>query len=81
MNHQDAIQRLTNQRVNIMNTYTIIEAQNVNSTREGTEIQAKDLTSAKRAASKAQCFQGTVLKIEQNGVLVAYKENNVWINA
>ena len=63
-----------------MNTYTIIEAQNINSVREGTEIQAKDLTSAKRAASKAQCFQSTVLKIEQNGCLVAYKDANGWTN-
>ena len=57
-----------------MNTYTIIEAQNINSVREGTEIQAKNLASAKRAASKSQCFQGTVLKIEQNNQLVAYKD-------
>ena len=63
-----------------MNTYTIIEAQNVNSTREGTEIQAKNLASAKRAASKSQCFQGTVLKIEQNGRMVAYKDANGWTN-
>jgi len=63
-----------------MNTYTIIEAQNVNSTREGVEIQAKNLASAKRAATKAQCFQGTVLKIESNGSLVAYKDANGWTN-
>lgn len=63
-----------------MNTYTIIEAQNVNSTRDGVEIQAKDLTSAKRAASRTQCFHGTVLKIEQNGRLIAYKDANGWTN-
>jgi hypothetical protein len=63
-----------------MNTYTIIEAQNINSVREGTEIQAKNLASAKRAASKSQCFQGTVLKIEQNNQLVAYKDANGWTN-
>ena len=63
-----------------MNTYTIIEAQNLNSVRDGVEIQAKDIKSAKRAATKAQCFYGTVLKIESNGVLVAYKDDNGWTN-
>jgi hypothetical protein len=64
----------------IMNTYTVIEAQNMNSTREGKQITTKDLVSAKRAASKAQCFHGTILKIEQNGRLVAYKDANGWTN-
>jgi ribosomal protein L19 len=64
-----------------MNTYTIIEAQNINSVREGTEIKSKNLASAKRFASKAQVFQGTVLKIEQNGRLIAYKDANGWTNS
>ena len=63
-----------------MNTYTIIEAQNLNSVRDGVEIKAKDIKSAKRAATKAQYFHGTVLKIESNGVLVAYKDDNGWTN-
>lgn len=63
-----------------MNTYTIIEAQNLNSVRDGVEIKAKDIKSAKRAASKAQFFHGTILKIEQNGRLVAYKDANGWTN-
>lgn len=64
-----------------MNTYTITETQNANSTREGIEIQAINLTAAKRAASKAQCFEGTVLSIySQNGVLLARKQKT-WVNA
>jgi hypothetical protein len=63
-----------------MNTYTIIEVQNVNSQRDGVQIQVKDLASAKRAANKAQCFHGTTLKIEANGVLLAYKTNGRWTN-
>lgn len=82
MNHQDEIHGVSsqNQRVNIMNTYTIIEVQNSNSTREGTKVQAKDLASAKRAASKMQCFYGTVLKVLLNGNLLAIKENGAWSN-
>lgn len=76
---RDTVSSLNKAR-NKMNTYTISETQNVNSTREGTVIQAKNLTSAKRAANKAQYFQGTVLKVEQNGRLIAYKEDGVWTN-
>ncbi len=64
-----------------MNTYTIIEVQNANSTREGVEIQAKDLASAKRTATKSQFFHGTVLKVLMNGQLLAIKENGAWSNA
>lgn len=64
-----------------MNTYTITETQNTNSTREGAQIQAANLAAAKRAASKAQCFEGTVLSIySENGTLLARKEKS-WVNA
>lgn len=64
-----------------MNTYTITETQNANSTREGVKIEAANLSAAKRAASKSQCFEGTVLSIyTQNGVLLARKEKS-WVNA
>lgn len=64
-----------------MNTYTITEKQNLNSVRKGAEFQAKDLTAAKRIASREKMFQGTVMTVEQNGRLLAYKESGVWTNA
>ncbi len=64
-----------------MNTYTITEKQNLNSVRQGAEFQAKDLTAAKRIASREKMFKGTVMTIEQNGRLVAYKEAGAWTNA
>lgn len=64
------------------NIYIVKEVQNVNSERKGKRIEAKDLTAAKRAASRAQFFQGTVMKIENEaGALLAYKEGSRWIDA
>jgi len=57
-----------------MNTYYVTEKQNINSTREAEKIQAKDLTHAKRKASRMQAFHGTVLEIEDSsGATVAVK--------
>lgn len=47
-----------------MNTYIITEKQGLNSASRGERIEAADLTSAKRAASRMQMFQNTVLTIE-----------------
>lgn len=65
-----------------MATYIIKEVQDVNSEREGTQIEAKNLRAAKRAASRGQFYQGTVLKIENEiGILLAYKESGkFWVN-
>lgn len=64
------------------NIYIIKEVQNVNSERKGERIEAASLSAAKRAASRAQMFQGSVMKIENvAGVLLACKENGRWIEA
>lgn len=64
------------------NQYIIKEVQNLNSERKGTKIEVTSLLSAKRTASKMQCFQGTVMRIESlNGVLLSYKEyNKSWVD-
>lgn len=65
--------------------FYVAEVQNVNSVREAEEISAKDLTEAKRKASRGQAFCGTVLvigtEIDENGFitdLLVYKENGKW---
>lgn len=64
-----------------MSNYYISETQNINSIREGELVKAKTLVEAKRLASKMQCFCGTVMKIESNNNLVAYKEDGKkWVN-
>lgn len=64
-----------------MNTYTITEKQNFNSVREPSlTAEFKDLAAAKRAATKNQAFFGTVLVIECEGVEVARKAKNKWVN-
>ena len=64
-----------------MKTYTITEKQNKNSTRDGVEIILNSLTSAKRYATKNQCFQGTFLEISEGGIVVAQKEDGgKWVN-
>ena len=66
-----------------MKTFTIIEAQNTNSIREGVSVELSDLSAAKRYATKNQCFYGTALMIEVDGVLVAQKsheKNSKWVN-
>ena len=66
-----------------MTTYTIIEAYNLQSTRDGVDVELNDISAAKRYATKNQCFQNTALIIEVSGVRVAVKENGYnkkWIN-
>ena len=63
-----------------MNTYLITESNHLNSRREGVEFKFKDLTKAKRFASRAQVFCGTVLAISVCGDLVSYKKDGKWID-
>ena len=65
--------------------FYVAEVQNVNSVREAEEISAKDLTEAKRKASRGQFFQGTVFvigtEINQDGFIMnplVYKEHGKW---
>lgn len=57
-------------------TYYINEKQNANSHRDGAKkTSAMTLTAAKRAASRAQFFRGTVVTVEDAaGTTLAYKE-------
>ena len=64
-----------------MTTYIITEKQNLNSVRAGVSFDAKDLAAAKRIAAREKMFQGTVMTIEQNGRLLAYRESGKWVNA
>ena len=60
-----------------MNKYTVIEKQNSASQREGVQVEAINLTQAKRKASKAQVFQGTFLDLlDSAGNTVAVKEKS-----
>ena len=61
-----------------MKTYTITEKQDINSYREPVEILAKNLTAAKRVASKNQAFFGTVLEISDFHGVVSIKEDGKW---
>lgn len=68
-----------------MQTYTIIEAASVQaahylaSGRHGKKITVLNLSAAKRVASRAQHFQGSVLAIfAQNGAAIAFKEEGQW---
>lgn len=63
-----------------MNTYTITETQTINCTRDGYDIQAKNLSAAKMIATKGKSFYGTVLSIYENGSRVAFKASNGWVS-
>ena len=66
-----------------MTTFTIIEAQNVNSVRDGVTVELNSLSAAKRYATKNQSFFGTALMIEVDGVRVAQKSHenkSKWVN-
>lgn len=67
---------------NIMK-FIVTEKQSLNSVRRGEVVDAKDLAAAKRAASRAQMFQATVLTVEDEaGTLLAWKPwRGAWINA
>jgi len=58
--------------------YIISEVQYVNSCKEGEIIEAKNLTDAKRKATKMQAWQGSIMKISTNGECVACKEHGGW---
>jgi len=62
-------------------TYDVTEKQNLSSARGGNKVTARSLSGAKVKASSGQVFKDTVLTIEQDGVLLAYKENGKWTNA
>lgn len=65
-----------------MKKYIVRELQNAQSKREGTEIEAINLSSAKLKATRDQFYEGTVLKIEtKNGAVLAIKENGKWRDA
>ena len=65
-----------------MTKFIVRELQNANSTREGSCIEAKNISLAKRAASKAQCFFGTILVIEsENGEVLSTKTGKTWVDA
>ena len=59
--------------------YTIFELQDAASMRNGVSIEAKNLADAKRKASRAQMFCGTVLVIESAfGAVLAVKDGRGW---
>lgn len=65
--------------------FYVAEVNSVNSYREAEKIMAKDLASAKRIASRGQCFCGTVLYIGESvndeGFIVnpiCYKKDGSW---
>ena len=62
-----------------MNTYKITEKQNIWSSREGYQVKCNTLKGAKIIASKRQIFIDTVLTIEQDNQLIAYKKHNNWV--
>ena len=47
--------------------YYVAEVQNIGSKREATAIEAADLATAKRAASRQQAFEGTIVTGKQIG--------------
>jgi len=61
-------------------TYCITEKQNLSSARRAYKVTARSLSVAKVKASHGQVFKDTVLTIEQDGELIAYKENGSWTN-
>lgn len=65
----------------------VMEVTSLNCFRRATAFKAKNLTSAKRTASRKQAFYGTVLylgnSVDENGFVidaVAIKENGHWFN-
>jgi hypothetical protein len=61
-----------------MKQYTVTEKPNAQSRREGTLIEAANLTEAKRKASRMKCFYGTVLEISDDVGVLSIKENGKW---
>lgn len=68
--------------------YYVAEVQNIGSKRAASAIEAADIAAAKRAASRQQAFQGTVIEIgtsvDGNGFLtdmICRKVNGKWEEA
>jgi hypothetical protein len=62
-----------------MTAFIIREKASASSARDGAKIEAKNLTGAKRAASRAQVFQGTAVTIEnESGEILTVKEGKAW---
>ena len=60
----------------------IKELKNLQSERDGTKFEVKDLAAAKRKAAKEQCFHGTHMVIEtEGGLLLAHKSDGRWFHA
>lgn len=59
--------------------FTVTEKQDFASRREGTAIEAVNLSAAKRKASQMQFFQGTVLEISTtSGIVLSRKTCGKW---
>ena len=77
-----AIRQAKTRKVMMMSAYVIKEVQGMNADRAATITVNGSLAAAKRCATKAQAFHGTVLKIEStSGVLIAYKQGGKWFSA
>ncbi len=65
-----------------MEKYIVRESDNMVFNIQGEPITAKTLTSAKRAASRKQFFQGTNLRLEyENGELASLKKSGEnWVD-
>ena len=64
---------------NAMPKFIIQELQDVASYRDGVEVEAKNLVAAKRAATRAQVFQNTVMVVSDcKGRRLAIKQGGRW---
>ena len=64
-----------------MKKYCITEKEKIHTVLATHDVTARSLSGAKVKASSRQLFLDTVLTIEQDGELIAYKENGKWTNA
>ena len=64
-----------------MPLYTITEKQNVNSSRKGVAMEFKSLPLAKRYATDNKVYYRTVMTIDLDGSMIAYKKTGErWVN-
>lgn len=61
-----------------MPKFIIKELQNVASQRDGVEVEAKTLAAAKRAATRMQQFQNTVLVVSDQKGRLSVKQGGKW---
>lgn len=65
-----------------MQKYIIVETKNLDNVRPNETIQAKSLTSAKKAATRSQVWADSVLSIKtEGGNFLSHKGQNGWIDA